>query len=445
MIGEERIRQITDDLLSYSTADQTEVVVTLEESGLTRFANSAIHQNVHESNAEVRVRAVLGKRIGVATSNIVEPTSLRQLVDTAISVAARRPANPDFVSLPGPRPIQRLKACDDDTANCPPETRAEAVREICALSLDRGLSAAGALKTGALEYAVANSLGVFAYDTQSSASLNTVVMSDTGSGYAERNSIYFKGIDPEEAAREAIDKALRSRNPVEVPPGEYVALLEEYAVAEMLFYLGYIGLGALSVQEQRSFMNGRFGQQIVDPRVNLWDDGRDLRSLPWSFDFEGVPKQRVDLIVNGVANAVVYDSYTAGREGKESTGHALPAPNPFGPIPVNLFMGAGDATKEQMLASVDRGLWVTRFHYVNVLHPTQTILTGMTRDGTFLIEKGEIVGPVKNLRFTQSVLEALSRLRMIGREIRSVRPHSEGGVVPALLVEGFQFTGVTEF
>ncbi|MHB1162081.1 MAG: TldD/PmbA family protein [Chloroflexota bacterium] len=444
MIGEQRIRQLADDLLSYSTANQTEVMITVDETGLTRFANSAIHQNVFEDNAEVRVRAVLGKRIGVATSNSLDPVALRQLVDRAVAIARRQPENPDFVSLPQPRPNQRLNSCDEKTVNCTPEERAEMVRIVCAGALDQGVSAAGALETAAREYAVANSLGSFGYDTQSTASLSTVMMADSGSGYAERNSVFVDALEPEEVAREAIDKALRSRNPVDLPPGEYVTLLEEYAVAEMLFYLGYIGLGALAVQEGRSFMNGRFGQRIADPRIDIWDDGWDPRGFPWSFDFEGVPKQRVEMIKDGVANAVVYDSYTAHREGKESTGHALPAPNSYGPLPLNLFMGTGDATKEQMLASVERGLWVTRFHYVNVVHPTQTVLTGMTRDGTFLIENGQIVGPVKNLRFTQSVLEALSSVRMIGRDAKFCHPEASA-VVPALLLDRFRFTGATEF
>ena len=446
VIGEDRVRALAEDLLAYSTADQTEVVLTAGESGLTRFANSAIHQNVLESNAEVRVRAILGKRIGVATSNSLDRVSLRQMVDGAISAAKHQPENPDFLSLPGPRPLTPVNACDDATANCPPEDRAEAVRSICALALADRLSAAGALETGYREYCVANSLGVFAYDTQSFASLRSVVMSDTGSGYADQNSIYFSALSPEEVGRRAIDKALRSRDPVDLPPGEYVTLLEEYAVAEMVFYLAYLGLGAMALQEGRSFMNGRIGQPIADPRVSLWDDGRDPRGLPWSFDFEGVPKQRVDLIQDGVAKGVVYDSYTAGREGKASTGHALPAPNTYGPFPLNLCMKPGDAGKAKMLASVDRGLWVTRFHYVNVVHPTQTVLTGMTRDGTFLIEKGEIVGPVKNFRFTQSVLDALSAIRMIGSDVHFSRPDSDVSVVvPALLVDRFRFTGATQF
>lgn len=445
MIGEERIHEVTEDLLRYSTADQTEVVVTGDESALTRFANSAIHQNVMENNAEVRVRVVLGKRIGVSTSNTFDAARLRQLVDSAMAAARNQPENPDFVSLPGPEPVTRLNASDEATANCDPEQRAEAVRAVCALASAQRLSAAGALETGYQEYAVANSRGVFAYDTQSFSRLNTVIMSDSGSGYAERNSTRFSDVDAEGAAREAIAKAIRSRNPLDLPPGEYVTILEEYAVAEMLFYLAYVGLGALAVQEGRSFMNGRFGRQIADSRVSVWDDGHDPRGYPWSFDFEGVPKQKVDLIRNGVANGVVYDSYTAGREGKRSTGHALPAPNPFGPFPLNLIMSTGNATKEEMLASVDRGLWVTRFHYVNIVHPTQTVLTGMTRDGTFLIENGKVVGPVKNFRFTQSVLDALSSVRMIGKDSLLAGSRSEAALVPALLVDRFRFTGATEF
>lgn len=445
MIGEDRIRRLAEELLAHSRATQTELLITAGESALTRFANSAIHQNVTETNAQVRVRAVVGKRIGVATANSLDPARLRGVVDDAIAIAERQPENPDFVSLPGPAPLERLNPCDERIVDMAPEERARAAAAVCSLALEKGVSAAGSVQTKVREIAVANSLGLFAYDTQTQAGLNTVVMSDTGSGYAERNSVFFNALEPEEAGREAVDKALRSRNPVELPSGEYTTLLEEYAVGEMLFYLAYMGLGALSVQEERSFMNGRFGQQISDPRVHIWDDGWDPRGIPFPFDYEGVPKQRVEMIAGGVAREVVWDSYTATKAGRQSTGHALPAPNPFGPFPGNLFMSAGDATTAEMLASMDRGLWVTRFHYVNVLHPTQTLLTGMTRDGTFLVEKGEIVAPVKNLRFTQSVLGALSSVRSIGREHRLVRSGGDSALVPALLVDGFRFTGTTQF
>jgi predicted Zn-dependent protease len=275
----------------------------------------------------------------------------------------------------------------------------------------------------------------------------TVVMSDTSSGYAADTAMDVTALDPEAIGRIAVDKALRSKNPVNAEPGSYTVILEEDAVMTMVFTLARLGLGALSVQEGRSFMNARFGEQITGSNITIWDDGHDTDGIVLPFDFEGVPKQRVSLIENGVAQNVVYDSFTAGREeGKTSTGHSLPAPNTMGPIPINLFMAPGSATKQEMLASTERGIWVTRFHYTNPVHPVKTILTGMTRDGTFLIENGEIARPIKNLRFTQSILEAFANAEMLGAERKLVRLFgSFGCCVPAAKIDGFTFTGTTEF
>jgi PmbA protein len=214
----------------------------------------------------------------------------------------------------------------------------------------------------------------------------------------------------------------------------------------MLFFLGWIGFGALAVQEERSFMNGKFGQKIAGENITIWDDGYDPRGIPLPFDFEGVAKQKVMLIERGVAKNVVYDSFTAGREpGKSSTGHSLPAPNTMGPIPINLFMAPGTATKEEMLASTERGIWVTRFHYTNILHPVKTILTGMTRDGTYLIENGKITRPLKNLRFTTSILDAFSNAEALGSSLKLIKDewNSIGTSAPAAKIHNFRFTGAT--
>ena len=195
-------------------------------------------------------------------------------------------------------------------------------------------------------------------------------------------------------------------------------------------------------------MTGKIGQKITGEKITIWDDGSDPRGIPLPFDFEGVAKEKIVLIENGIAKNVVHDSFTAGREeGATSTGHALSMPNTFGPIPINLFMAPGDATKEEMLASTERGIWVTRFHYTNILHPVKTILTGMTRDGTFLIENGKITKPLKNLRFTQSVLEAFAGAEMLGAELKLVKDEWNpiGTCVPAVKIRGFQFTGTTDF
>nr|MBC7243753.1 TldD/PmbA family protein [Chloroflexota bacterium] len=445
MLGPERMKRIAQRVLAYSIAEQTEVLLFSEETYLTRFANSHIHQNVAERNVRVHVRAVLGKKVGVASGNDFSEFALDRVTEKAVEIALLQPENPDFHSLPSPKPIPAVNAFVQATAEFTPEQRAKAVAAICQLSKENGLVASGAFTTASSEIAVSNSLGVFAYAPSTVADLTTVIMSDDSSGYAGATSLDVREINAEQIGREAVDKALRSRNPHAIEPGEYTVILEEYAVAEMLSYLSYLGFSALAVQEGRSFMANKFGQRITGYNISIWDDGLDGSGLPMPFDFEGVPKQRVDLIADGVAKAVVYDSYTANKEGKESTGHALPAPNPYGPLPGHLFMKAGTDSKAQMLASVEQGLWVTRFHYVNPVHPLKTILTGMTRNGTFWIEHGEIKGATKNLRFTQNILEALSNVRMISAETK-LRSGFYGGVrVPALCIERFSFTGVTEF
>jgi predicted Zn-dependent protease len=445
MLGREQVERLVTDVLRRSPAEQTEVALYAMDSALTRFANSGIHQNVSESNAEVRIRAVVGQRSGVAVSNRLDDEALARAAETATAIARLQPEDPAFVGLPAPQPAEPVAGLAEATATCSPEQRARAVKTICDLAVERGLVASGAFSTSVAELAVANTHGLFAYDAGSRAQLTTVVMGDDSSGFAERAAVDVRALDVEALGREAVDKAMRSRNPGLVEPGEYRVILEPYAVAEMISYLAYIGLGALSVQEGRSFLCGRFGQPIAASSISLWDDGRDPRGLPLGFDWGGVPKQRVDLMEGGVAHGVVYDRQTAAHDGKASTGHALPAPNTFGPLPLNLFLGRGDADTTGLLAGVDRGLWVTRFWYVNVVHPMQAILTGMTRDGTFLIERGEITRPVRNLRFTTSVLEALASVERVGRD-DTLTEHWLGGIrTPALRVGRFQFTGVTEF
>jgi len=448
MLGEAKIKEIAERVLALSTADQTEVVILGEENQLTRFANSYIHQNVAEKNAQIRVRAVVGRKIGVATTNDLSDEALAQAVESAIGAARLQRENPDFLYLPSPQPIPKVEGFVEATAGCTPKERAQAASIICRRATEKGLNASGALTTAAQEIAVANSLGLFAYYPTTLADLEIVIMADSGSGYAHATSVDVTQIDAQALGQEAIEKALRSRDPVEIDPGDYTVILEEHAVEEILFYLTYLGCGALAVQERRSFMTDRFGEKIVGRNISLWDDGLDPQGLPMPFDYEGVPKRKVDFIREGLATSVVYDTYTAGREkGKESTGHAtLPAPNPYGPLAANRFMAAGQATKEEMLASTERGIWVTRFHYMNPVHRFKTIFTGMTRDGTFLIEKGEITRPIKNLRFTQSILEALSSVEMIGKERKPLlSSHLGCGCVPALKVRDFTFTGVTEF
>src|SRR5437870_4112236 len=320
---EKSVHNLLQKVLSYSHAEQTEVVYLGTESTLTRFANNFIHQNVAESNHELRVRAVVGKRIGVATTNRLDDRSLQHVAEQALEIARLSPENPELHSLPEPQPIMPANGFSERTALYSPEAQARSVGVIVQLAKERGLESAGAFSTETSQVAVANSLGIFAYEPRTESECHAVVMADAqGSGYTQRLVTDATTIDFEAMAHEAVEKAQRSRNPIDCPIGEYPVVLDTYASADMLQNLIFMGLSATAVQEERSFMNGQFGKQLVEPRVTIYDDGHDPASLPQAFDYEGVPKQRVVMFDHGIANAVVYDSNTAAREGIQNTGHA---------------------------------------------------------------------------------------------------------------------------
>ena len=448
MIGKAKLKAIADTVLSAANADQTEVLVVGQDLALTRFATNSIHQNVSETDVSVRIRSVVGKKIGVASSNDVSEESLKKLVRKAETIASFQQENPDFGSLPEPLPIREVDAYSESTATCSAKMRAKNVSTILDLSRSNNMAASGAFSTGTEETMIANSLGVSAYHCGTMATVMTVIMGDDSSGYAADASQDVGRLDTADIARIAVDKAIQSKNPTPIDPGSYTVILEEDAVATMMFFLGILGMGALSMQESRSFMSGRIGEKVTGDNITIWDDGFDPRGVVLPFDYEGVPKQKVMLIEDGVARGVVYDSATAHLEpGNISTGHGLPAPNTMGPIPINLLMKPGSATKEEMIASTEKGIWVTRFHYVNPVHPVKAILTGMTRDGTFLIENGKITRPLKNLRFTQSILEAFANAEMLSQDLKMIKMGfgNFGTCAPAAKIKGFTFTGATEF
>ena len=443
--GETQLKDIADRAIGMSRAEQTEILLFATHSALTRFANSYIHQNVEDTSVEVSVRAVVGKKVGVAGTNMLSDQSLRAVVERATTLAEHQHENEDFRSLPSPAPVSGADAWVQRTAAFGPDDRTHVVAAICDAARKADVTAAGAFRTSAGEVAVANSLGVFAYHRETNADINTTIMSADSSGYAAQLSTDVNQIDGKALASEAIDKCLRSAGPVSLEPGVYDVILEDYATSDILDYLAYLGFGAQPYQEKRSFMSGRLGEKVAGENITVWDDGLSPDTVPMPFDFEGVPKQRVELITDGVARGIVYDSYYGGKEGKASTGHALPAGATYGPLPMNLFMKAGDASRDDMLASVERGIWVSRFWYTRPVHPLKLIVTGMTRDGTFLIEKGKLTSPIKNLRFTHSYLDALNNVEMISSKTRLLPGLIGVSRVPALKVNSWTFSGATEF
>lgn len=437
-------------MIKESPFDQTEIVLLTEDSSLTRFAHSIVHQHVAERNATLILRAIFNKRVVVLTTNLLTSTSLRNLFERALSLAKIQPPLEEFISLPGKKPLPEVKTYYEEIKRLTPRRKVEILRKLFLKVKEKRLQASGAFSNGVVELLVLNSLGIEAYQKYSDLVFHLILHDHDRSGYASLVSRNPSSLNIEVLAQEAIEKVRRIPD-ITIEPGEYEVILEPYAVAELLSFLGYLGFHALALQEKRSFFCNRLGQKMVDEKVTIYDDGLEEEGLPIPFDFEGVPKKRVVFFESGVVRGVTYDSFTAGREGKDSTGHALMAPNTEGPIPINLFMKGGDASLEEMIRSVRKGVYVTRFHYTNVVEPMKAVLTGMTRDGTFWIEEGEIKEPIKNLRFTESALRSLSRIKAISKERRLCsegtvysRRFITGVVAPALHVDGFYFSGVSE-
>src|SRR5262247_1781854 len=440
-------REIAEFVISSSKADETEVLAMEQDESLTRFANNCIHQNVNERNIQISVRSVIGTKIGIAVANDSRSDSLHQLTSRAYEVAGLQPDNPEFKGLSGPAATSMLSAFDVDVAMCTPEARAARVAVICRKASGAGCVAAGSLTTSSFSIGVANSKGVFAEHRTTTTDLSTVVMGSNSSGWAQSSGWRLSSIEPESIADEALSKVRRGIDPVDFDPGDYSVILDPYATADLVEMLAFDGMGALAVQEGRSWMNGRLGQRVMAEAVNLVDDGLSTNGIPLPFDFEGVPKRVMPIVTSGVVLTPVYDTFTAGREnGKQSTGHATP-PSPqgrFGPVPINLFLKPGTTTLEEMIRSTRLGLYITRFWYTRTVHPRDAVVTGMTRDGTFLVRDGEIAHPIKSLRFTQSYVEALKNAEIIGMTPRVLRSGFGGATsVPAVKLGQFRFTSST--
>jgi PmbA protein len=439
--------QIAEIVMKASSADETEVLAIEQNESLTRFANNYIHQNVTERNVQITVRSVLGTKIGIAVSNDTRPDRIRDLTARAYDVAKLQPDNPEFKGLPKAEAVTPVDAYDPAVAHCTPDQRAICAGTICQKAAAAGCSAAGSMMTGAMDIGVANSKGIYVQHRSTVADASTVIMGNTSSGWAQSSGWRLSAIEPDGLAEHALSKVRLGVDPVDFEPGDYTVVLDSYATADLLEMLAFDGMGALAVQEGRSWMNNRIGQKIMAESVSITDDGCNIAGLPWPFDFEGVPRKVVPIVASGVAMSPVYDSFTAGREqGKQSTGHATP-PSPqgrFGPAPMNLFLRPGSASLDAMIRSTKLGLYITRFWYTRSVHPRDAVVTGMTRDGTFVIRDGEIAHAIKSLRFTQSYVEALKNAVAIGSTPRLLRSGFGGAIsVPPVKLASFRFTSST--
>jgi PmbA protein len=435
----QQLLEIADGVLAAAPAgSEAEVIVTETATALTRYANGGIHQNVADRTLRVRLRLVRDGRSGVAQTQVTGDDAVPALVEAAETIRAHSPHGEPVHPVAPDGGDDTENGYSDATESMSPEERADTVSVVCMAAARLGQKAFGSCENTVNTVAMASTTGLRRAARQSVAELIAVCRGDDGNAYAARYGADPAALDAAGLATEVTERCARNQGAQPIDPGDYEVLLSPYATGEMLVYLGLVGLGGLAVLEQRSFM--RFGERLMSDSVTITDDVRRPELAPLPFDGEGSTTRPVTIIDRGTCAAVVHDSVTADRAHTSTTGHSFEQPNSEGALPHYLCLAAGDGDMESMVAGCKRGLLITRFWYVRPVHPLKTTITGMTRDGTFLIENGRIARPVRDLRFTQSIVDALADVRSIGRERMAQRSYFGATLAPWLHLGGFTFS-----
>jgi PmbA protein len=461
MLTREKAAEIFEKIKKFSTSDEVEAVIYGGKSALTRFANNTIHQNVTEENYSISVRTAFGGRTARATTNKFDNDSLKRVVQASESLAKVQHPDPDLLPMPdageSPATTQvRPSRYFAQTAGLTPELRADGVEKIVRVATQRKLTTAGIFSCAESVEGIFNSRGLSDWHAQTSTEISVTMLAEDSSGWQKANSPDVSQLDPTALAEISARKAIESARPREIPAGKYTIILEPAAVLDMAGFM-FWDFGGLSILDQRSFLNNRVGTQIFGENINIWDEvGHPLQSGT-PFDGEGIPRQRLQLVENGIVKRLVYARGTAKRmeqsEYKDkvgsiaATGHGFSLPNEMGEAPMNIVFGtpSNPQTVEQMIGSTERGVLVTRLWYIREVDPYEKILTGMTRDGTFYVEDGKVRHGILNFRFNESLIHMLSNVDAMGTPVRASGEESFDMVAPPMKVREFNFTEVTKF
>jgi PmbA protein len=453
--------EIARAIVLRSPADETEVTVDSLEDRFVRFAGEGPTQDGDRERVEIAIRARFGPRGGPRAGGVpsapgewrearttcgsLSRTSLERALEQCVELARASPSNPELVELGGPVDVPQTSP-ERPTLDHTFQEKAEWIGQALEAARAAGLSASGLAQTTALSRAIVNSRGREVHGATSRASFACTASGRGGAGFAHAIASNVDALDPRGVIARAVDKASRSQSPRSLEPGEYTVVLEPPAVSAILLFAAYQGFGAREVEEGSSFLCGRIGERALSESVTIWDDAANELLAGLAFDGEGTPKRRVPLVERGVLGQPVTDRTWANKRGTQSTGHAQPQPSSQGPMPANLVVARGDSSLEELIEGVERGLLVSQLHYVNAIDPKELLLTGMTRNGTFLIEGGRVQTAVKNLRFTDGLVRALSAVTGVGDTWQVAGALFEGEVVaPPLRIDGFRFTSTTDF
>ncbi|HUI83652.1 MAG TPA: TldD/PmbA family protein [Candidatus Binatia bacterium] len=466
MLTREPAHDIFDRLRKHCTADEIEMLISGGRSALTRFANNTIHQNVAEEQYQISVRVSLAGRTARATTNKHDDGSLQRVVESAEALARVQQPDPDLLPMPSPDEVNQdgaeagvavVQRYFEHTAQLTPPERAAAVAQMVATAKKHGLTAAGIFSSAEAVEGIFNSRGLAEWYEQTLAEVSITMLGETSSGWQKGNSPNVAQLDPAKLAEVAAQKAIAARNPGELAPGKYTVILEPAAVLDAVGFM-FWDFGGSALLEQRSFLNGRMGTQLFGDNITILDDVYHPLQTGMPFDGEGMKRHRLKLVENGTVRAVTYarssakrmrDSELAGEMGPITpTGHGFPLPNEIGEAPLNIVFAVPEGKSqsvEQMIASTEHGILVTRLWYIREVDPYEKILTGMTRDGTFLVRGGELQGGIRNLRFNESLVRMLCNVEAMGEPVRASGEESMDMVVPAMMIREFNFTESTMF
>jgi predicted Zn-dependent protease len=447
LVEERELRRIVDTVLRLAKsteAEETEVHVDEVADALTRFANNAIHQNVAEHGLTVSIRTVIDGRTARATTNRIDEDSLRAAIDASLSLAHSQPKDSRLLPMPGRQRYRAVNRFIKQTAALSAEERAQAVRRACDLAVKNGQVAAGIYSNGQSQSALGNSHGLFAAYRETHSEFSITAQEDSAASWAKANSADVRAFDPQKLAARASEKAHLAVDARELPPGRYTVILEPAAVLDLVGFLFY-DFSATALEDKRSCLNDRMGKPLFGPNINISDDVYHPLQQGAPFDGEGLPRQRVLLVDRGIPKNLVYSRAAAKAARKQPTGHGFALPNEYGEAPMNLVFTGGDSSIEKMISSTPRGLLVTRLWYIREVDPYEKVMTGMTRDGLFLVENGRVTGAVRNFRFNQSIIEMLQNVELMGPSIRATGEETFEMVVPPMKVRDFQFSEVTKF
>jgi predicted Zn-dependent protease len=438
------VHKTVERLARAAGAEDVETHVGCHIEALTRFANNTIHQNVAERGQYLSVRVQIGQKTARATTNRFDEASLENVVAQATALAKAVEPFPDLLPMAEPAALTPVSRFHKATSDATPDDRANAVSEAIRVVEAAGQTAAGIYSTGQEAGALFNSRGVAAYHSETISHFSITAMAGDSSGWAKASAGDIALISPVELARRAADKARLSGAPRELSPGTYTVILEPAAVLDLVGQI-FSDFSATAIADQRSFLTDRIGRQLFGNNIIIHDDAYHPLQAGPNYDGEGVPRKQLILVDQGTPREIAWSRSMAHKAGVEPTGHGFPLPNETGEMPVNIVIEGGSTSLEELIASTARGILVTRLWYIREVEPYEKIMTGMTRDGTFLIEGGELVCGLKNFRFNQSVIELLNNVEAMSPAVRSSGEEAFDMVVPAMKVNNFHFTEVTRF